>query len=667
MVSVALRKRTLDGAGSKRATGLRVVGVLAGALGLVALMASPASAATITSAGPLTNITVTPDLNCAVNHVDDAAPEFYGSTACATLVAVGGTLYGPANIPAGGGAAPRTTYTLVSQSAVTGAGTVASPFQIVTVVDLGTSGIRLTQTDRYVVGQESYRTDVQLTNSGASPLSAIVYRAGDCYLQNSDNGYGLVGSPTGAIACTTMPPPNTGGRIEQWLPITAGSHYMEAGYSTVWARIGAQLDFPDTCTCASFIDNGAGLSWRVTVPVGGSTTVSSIITFSPTGAAPLSVTKTADASAPLAGAADGYTITITNPNVQSVTVNSITDTLPAGFTYTPGSTSILTTADPTVSAQTLTWAGPFIVPGQGSVSLHFGVTVASTPGTYYNNATADAGVISVAPTGDTAPITITVAQPTISTTATPTVTVTPTSSPAITDTATLSGGISPTGTVTFRAYGPNNATCAGPAAFTSVNNVSGASATSDPFTTAGVGTYRWTADYSGDPNNLPVSSPCNAPNESSVVTTVCASAPAVGTPIAGYNMILAQPGVITTGTPGNDLIYGTPGDDRIDGGLGHDLVFGFGGSDQITGGEDDDTLCGGDGRDFLYGANGNDLLSGDGGNDDLSGMTGNDRLYGGSGVDRLLGGEGSDSCSTGADVGDQAAPAPNCDVMVAPS
>ncbi len=51
----------------------------------------------IVSAGPLARIQTTSDLNCAVNHVDDTDPEFYGGTACGTLVAAGGTLFGPNN------------------------------------------------------------------------------------------------------------------------------------------------------------------------------------------------------------------------------------------------------------------------------------------------------------------------------------------------------------------------------------------------------------------------------------------------------------------------------------------------------------------------------------------------------------------------------------------
>ncbi len=69
-------------------------------------MAQPASAATatITSAGPLTTVGVSTDLNCSVNHTGDSPGEFYGDTACGTLVSLAGVLYGPATIPAGGSA-----------------------------------------------------------------------------------------------------------------------------------------------------------------------------------------------------------------------------------------------------------------------------------------------------------------------------------------------------------------------------------------------------------------------------------------------------------------------------------------------------------------------------------------------------------------------------------
>jgi hypothetical protein len=84
----------------------------------------------------------------------------------------------------------------------------------------------------------------------------------------------------------------------------------------------------------------------------------------------------------------------------------------------------------------------------------------------------------------------------------------------VSDTATLSGGSAPTGTITFRLYGPNNATCAGSPVFTSTVPVNdNGTYTSGAFTPTAVGTYRWIASYSGDLRNEPASGACNDPNE----------------------------------------------------------------------------------------------------------------------------------------------------------
>jgi uncharacterized repeat protein (TIGR01451 family) len=380
---------------------------------VVAVGSPPAFATSIGSAGPLTRVEISPDLNCAVDHTGDTDPEFYGDTACGTLLASGGTLYGPADIPAGGNASPRTAFTPVSQSIVSGTGTGADPYTVVTVVSLGSSGLQITQTDSYVIGEESYRTDVTVTNTNGAPATAILYRAGDCYLQNSDEGFGSADPTSGSVSCVagvddgngnTVP----GTRIEQWFPLSSGSHYLEAYYGDVWAAIGTQLPFTDSCgECSNYTDNGAGLSWDLTIPAGGSATRSHLTVFSPLGRVPLSTTKTADIDTAGPGGADGYTITIHNPNTIAVSLDSITDTLPAGFSYTAGSTTGATSADPSIVGQDLSWSGPISVPAAGDASIHLDVTVASVAGDYFNNAGGTAEGFTVAPTGDTAKITVT--------------------------------------------------------------------------------------------------------------------------------------------------------------------------------------------------------------------------------------------------------------------
>jgi uncharacterized repeat protein (TIGR01451 family) len=120
----------------------------------------------------------------------------------------------------------------------------------------------------------------------------------------------------------------------------------------------------------------------------------------------LAVTKTADAPTSTAGATNGYTIALSNTGGIDVPVDSISDSLPAGFSYKPGSSTGATTTDPAVSGGDLRWDGPFVVPAGGTLELAFDVAVASAPGEYLNEANADADAFAVAASGPTAKVTV---------------------------------------------------------------------------------------------------------------------------------------------------------------------------------------------------------------------------------------------------------------------
>jgi hypothetical protein len=106
------------------------------------------------------------------------------------------------------------------------------------------------------------------------------------------------------------------------------------------------------------------------------------------------------------------------------------------------------------------------------------------------------------------------------------------------DTATLSGGASPTGTITFSLFGPNNISCTGAAIFTSTVPVNGnGSYVSADFTPSLAGTYRWVAAYSGDVANAASATTCNDANES--VTVSATSAKLAVTPtLSEWAMVL---------------------------------------------------------------------------------------------------------------------------------
>jgi hypothetical protein len=83
------------------------------------------------------------------------------------------------------------------------------------------------------------------------------------------------------------------------------------------------------------------------------------------------------------------------------------------------------------------------------------------------------------------------------------------------DSFTLSGGSTPSGTITFNLYGPSDATCQGTPAFTQAVTVSGNGTYQTtnasqpiPFVAQTAGTWRWEDVYSGDGNNAGVTSTC---------------------------------------------------------------------------------------------------------------------------------------------------------------
>ena len=80
----------------------------------------------------------------------------------------------------------------------------------------------------------------------------------------------------------------------------------------------------------------------------------------------------------------------------------------------------------------------------------------------------------------------------------------------ISDSATLTGGFAPTGNVTFTLYGPGDATCSNALRSTTVPVGAGGVSHSGDVEVGAAGTYNWVATYSGDLNNLPVSSECGS-------------------------------------------------------------------------------------------------------------------------------------------------------------
>lgn len=263
------------------------IAVAAAAL-LSMLLVAPATgqAVTITSAGPITSITISPTLACQASA--GGTLQFFGGDpgACETFIARGQTLFAPAN------------FIAQSQTGVLGSGTAADPFTVSTVVCAGSAaectgeipvGPLVTSVVSYVVGQDFYRTDVQVTSRGTAETIGI-YQYADCYLQGSDIGFGFFNPSTNGVYCASQPNNSPPGPIEGFVPISAGSTWAEGLFSAIRARIagapGAPL--PNSCdpACDFSQDNGMALGWTGIALGTGSVTRSLLTAINVPAAAP---------------------------------------------------------------------------------------------------------------------------------------------------------------------------------------------------------------------------------------------------------------------------------------------------------------------------------------------------------------------------------------------
>ncbi|HEX3826157.1 MAG TPA: hypothetical protein VHV82_02680 [Sporichthyaceae bacterium] len=124
----------------------------------------------------------------------------------------------------------------------------------------------------------------------------------------------------------------------------------------------------------------------------------------------------------------------------------------------------------------------------------------------------------------------------------------------ISDTATLNGFVSPTGTLNFNLYGPDDTTCMTTPVSTSSSSVTGSTTTltSTPFTPSAPGTYRFLVTYTGDTGNTPTQPVCGAASETVTITPPPPAVPG-GPPC----------------TPGTPNVYGNGNADGTYGNLGH--------------------------------------------------------------------------------------------------
>jgi len=85
------------------------------------------------------------------------------------------------------------------------------------------------------------------------------------------------------------------------------------------------------------------------------------------------------------------------------------------------------------------------------------------------------------------------------------------------DSAVLSGGRSPTGTITFKLYSASDTSCSDALSTVTTTVDGNGSYVSPAVSESTPGTYQWTASYGGDANNDPVAEGCNQPAEQTTI------------------------------------------------------------------------------------------------------------------------------------------------------
>lgn len=199
------------------------------------------------------------------------------------FVDVDGTLYAPnfgqhtgATPTATGGLGAYTPFTEASLSGVSGIGTIASPFVVEVISQLGDTDLSAIKTTEYVDGQSYYIERFRLINLGAGTVQAKVFYGGDIFLASSDSGVPyrepISNSPGGQTCPQAGSPYNI-----LLIALTPATNSVASQYADVWSQIGAGN--LTNGTASGCIDNGAALQWNLTLPPNSSRIVQAATSF----------------------------------------------------------------------------------------------------------------------------------------------------------------------------------------------------------------------------------------------------------------------------------------------------------------------------------------------------------------------------------------------------
>ena len=265
----------------------RVLAVGTPALVLMLVVPAVGQALTISSPGPITSIEVSPSLNCNAAYIGTTPYQFFSPFSpagdCGLILTRTDALSGATSVTQYGNFVPE------SQSpSVAGTGTAGDPFTVTTLACAGIDTIdcgpnasilsapQVTTTVRYVTGDDFYRTDVSVLGRLDGAETIGLYQYADCFLQNSDQGFGFLDG-NGGVFCSANANNSPDGPLEGFIAVDPANNpvsWLEGGFSTVRGTItgGSGAALANACepSCDFSQDNGMALGWtRIPLGAGG--------------------------------------------------------------------------------------------------------------------------------------------------------------------------------------------------------------------------------------------------------------------------------------------------------------------------------------------------------------------------------------------------------------
>ena len=217
--------------------------------------------------GPLRHIYIGVDGSFNVQHVGANDNQFNpsnGDVGDAGTFVVYGYLYSPFFARhSGGTSVPDCGAQIWDMNSQTAVATVNGVSRVVTILQTLGDDLTLFIVDTYVHGQNCWRTDYVLQNNYTSEISCILYRAGDVYLNGSNDGYGAL-RPGGGVGVAETAGNSPPGNVLWFIPLVAGD-YQEGRIESLWETLAGQSSLSNTIE-TDLCDAGMGVAWQMTLP-----------------------------------------------------------------------------------------------------------------------------------------------------------------------------------------------------------------------------------------------------------------------------------------------------------------------------------------------------------------------------------------------------------------